>query len=254
MSFETRIEDGIIIFTFNNPKVNAITTETLKGLEATVGQLNADEALKGMVMTGTGRFFCGGFDLNIFTTFASGDEVTEWFKYEEEVLLKLFTCTKPIIAAINGGATAAGMIAAMASDYNIVVNNPKVKVGMTEIKLGMGLSPSMGNIMRFGLDTDRNYRDIIMKGELVDPMFCVDRGIFDELAEADELIDKAKAKVCALYDTLGHPFIQLKSLEKRQMAALIRSELDEYDWSIMANTFMDERINKLLKKVLASIS
>ena len=47
-------------------------------------------------------------------------------------------------------------------------NNPKVKVGMTEIKLGMGLSPVMGNIMRFGLDADRNYRDIIMKGELVD--------------------------------------------------------------------------------------
>ena len=93
-----------------------------------------------------------------------------------------------------------------------------------------------------------------MKGELVDPMFCVERGIFDELAEADELVDKAKAKVCALYDTMGHPFIQLKSLEKRQMAALIRSELDEYDWNIMANTLMNEKMNKFLKKVLASIS
>ncbi len=254
MSFESRVEDGIIIFTFNNPKVNAITTETIKGIEEAVDKLNADEALKGMVMTGTDRFFSGGFDLNTFTTFANGEEIIQWFKYEEAVLLKLFTCTKPIVSAVNGGATAAGMIFAMASDYNIVVNNPKAKIGMTEIKLGMSLSPAMGNVMRFGLDTDRNYRDIIMKGDLVDPMFCVERGIFDELAEADELVDKAKAKICALYDTLGHPFIQLKSLEKRQMAALIKSELEEYDWNIMADTFMDERINKLLKKVLASIS
>jgi len=254
MSFESRIEDGIIVFTFNNPKVNAITTETLKAIDEAVDKLNADEALKGMVLTGTGRFFCGGFDLNIFTTFASGAEVIKWFKYEEEVLLKLFTCTKPVVSAVNGGATAAGMIVSMASDYNIVINNPKVKVGMTEIKLGMSLSPAMGNIMRFGLDTDRNFRDIIMKGELVDPMFCVDRGIFDELAEAEELIDKAKAKICALYDTLGHPFIQLKSLQKRQMSALIRKELDEYNWNLMADTFMDEKINKFLKKVLASIS
>jgi enoyl-CoA hydratase/carnithine racemase len=254
MSFESRIEDGIIVFTFNNPKVNAITTETLKAIDEAVDKLNADEALKGMVLTGTGRFFCGGFDLNIFTTFASGAEVIKWFKYEEEVLLKLFTCTKPIVSAVNGGATAAGMIVSMASDYNIVINNPKVKVGMTEIKLGMSLSPAMGNIMRFGLDTDKNFRDIIMKGELVDPMFCVDRGIFDELAEAEELIDKAKAKICALYDTLGHPFIQLKSLQKRQMSALIRKELDEYNWNLMADTFMDEKINKFLKKVLASIS
>jgi len=254
VTFETKIEDGIIIFTFNNPKVNAINVETLQGIDEAVDKLNADESLKGMVLTGVGRTFCGGFDLNTFTTFTSGEEVAKWFKFEEGVLLKLFSCKKPIVSAINGGATAAGMIYAMASDYNIVVNNPKVKIGMTEIKLGMSLSPAMGNVMRFGLDSDRNYRDIIMKGELVDPMFCVERGIFDELAEADELVDKAKAKICALYDTLGHPFIQLKDLQKRQMVALIKKELDEYDWNIMGDTFMDEKVNKLLKKVLASIS
>jgi len=254
MSFETRIEDGILMFTFNNPKVNSITTETLKGLEAAVDQLNTDAALKGMVLTGTGRFFCGGFDLNTFTTFESAEAIINWFKYEEEVLLKLFSCKKPIVSAINGGATAAGMIVTMASDYNIALNNPKVKCGMTEIKLGMSLAPSMGNIMRFGLDTEKNYRDIIMKGELVDPMFLVERGIYDELAEAEELIDKAKAKVCALYDTPGHPFIQLKELQKGQMTAHIRSELDKFDWNIMADTFQNELILKILKKVLASIS
>lgn len=254
MSFETRIEDGIIVFTFNNPKVNSITTGTLKGLEEAVDKLNADEALKGMVLTGAGRFFCGGFDLNTFTTFPDAEAIINWFKYEEEVLLKLFSCKKPVVSAINGGATAAGMIVTMASDYNIIINHPKVKCGMTEIKLGMSLAPSMGNIMRFGLDTQKNYRDIIMKGELVDPMFLVERGIYDELAEAEELIDKAKAKVCALYDTPGHPFIQLKELQKGQMTALIRSELDKFDWNIMADTFQNELIIKILKKVLASIS
>ncbi|MEA1962549.1 MAG: enoyl-CoA hydratase/isomerase family protein [Bacillota bacterium] len=254
MSFESKIEDGIILFTFNNPKVNAITTETLKGLEEAVDKLNADEALKGMVLTGTGRMFCGGFDLNTFTTFPSNEAVIEWFKYEESVLLKLFTCTKPVVSAINGGATAAGMIVAMACDYNICLNHPKVRIGMTEIKLGMSLSPAMGNIMRFGLDTDRNFRDIIMKGELVDPMFCVERGIFDELAEADELVDKAKAKICALYDTLGHPFIQMKDLERRQMAKVISSELAEADWNQIADVFMDPKMKKLLGKVLAAIS
>ena len=150
--------------------------------------------------------------------------------------------------------TAAGMIYAMATDYRIAVNNPKIKVGMTEIKIGLSLSPSMGNVMRFGLDTDRNYRDIIMKGELVDPAFCVERGIVDEHCEAEELIEKAKAKVVALYDTLMHPFTELKNLQKRDMAALIKRELGEYDWNIMGDTFMDERVKKLLGKVLAQIS
>ena len=254
MSFEAKTEDGIIIFTFNNPKVNAINAETIKGIDEAVEKLNNDESLKGMILTGAGRFFSGGFDLNTFTTFKDGNEVINWFKYEENVLLKLFSCKKPVVAAINGGTTAAGMIYAMASDYRIAVNNPKIKVGMTEIKLGMSLSPAMGNVMRFGLDTDRNYRDIIMKGELVDPAFCVERGIFDELTEPEELMVKAKAKIVALYDTLLHPFIELKSLQKREMAELITRELREYDWNKMADTFLNEKINALLKKVLASIS
>ncbi|HOP63398.1 MAG TPA: enoyl-CoA hydratase/isomerase family protein [Spirochaetota bacterium] len=254
MAYEAKIEDGIIIFKFNNPKVNAINMETLKGLDEAVDKLNSDDSLKGMVLTGEGRFFSGGFCLNTFTAFSNGADVIEWFKFEENTLLKLFTCKKPVISAINGGTTAAGMIYSMASDYRIAVDNPKIKVGMTEIKIGLSLSPCMGNVMRFGLDTDRNYRDIIMKGELVDPAFCVERGIFDELTTAEELIDKAKAKVVALYDTLLNPFIELKSLQKRDMAALIQKELAEYDWNIMGDTFMDEKIKKLLGKVLASIS
>lgn len=254
MSYEVKIEEGIIIFTFNNPKVNAIDMNTIRGIDEAVDKLNSDDSLKGIILTGAGRFFSGGFCLNTFTTFTSSADVIEWFKFEENTLLKLFTCKKPVISAINGGTTAAGMIYAMATDYRIAVNNPKIKVGMTEIKIGLSLSPAMGNVMRFGLDTDRNYRDIIMKGELVTPEFCVERGIFDELCEAEELIDRAKAKVCALYDTMLHPFIELKSLQKREMASLIQRELAGYDWAIMGDTFMDEKIKKLLGKVLASIS
>ncbi len=254
MSYEVKTEDGIIVFTFNNPNVNAIDMDTIKGIDEAVEQLNNDESLKGMILTGTGRFFSGGFCLKTFTTFESSADVIDWFKFEENTLLKLFTCKKPVISAINGGTTAAGMIYSMASDYRIAVDNPKIKVGMTEIKIGLALSPAMGNVMRFGLDTDRNYRDIIMKGELVSPQFCVERGIFDELCAAEELIDKAKAKVCSLYDTMLHPFIELKNLQKREMASLIERELKEYRWDIMGDTFVDERIKKLLGKVLASIS
>ena len=78
--------------------------------------------------------------------------------------------------------------------------------------------------------------------------------IFDELVAAEELIGKAKAKVVALYDTLLHPFTDLKSLQKREMAALIARELREYDWNMIGGVFMDERIKKLLGMVLASIS
>jgi len=199
MSFEYRIEDNIIIFSFSNGKFNSITFETLKGLDEVLTRLNSEEELKGLVLTGEGQTFSSGFDLETFTSFKNGDEIIKWFKYEEEVMYKLFTCSKPVIAAINGHATAAGMIVSMACDYRIALNNPKIKIGMTEIKIGLSLTPAEGEVMRFGLDTDKNFRDIIFSGELIGTMKAVEKGIFDELVDTQkDLMEKAKAKVVSL--------------------------------------------------------
>ena len=75
------------------------------------------------------------------------------------------------------------------------MNHPKIKVGMTEIKLGLSLTPAEAGLMRWGLDTEKNYRDIIFKGDLIPITEAVERGIFDEFADSpEELMEKAKAK------------------------------------------------------------
>ncbi|MGE5418441.1 MAG: enoyl-CoA hydratase/isomerase family protein [Acidobacteriota bacterium] len=254
MSYEYRIEDNIIIFTFNHTKVSSINTETLKGLDTMIDRLNNEEDLKGLVLTGVGRYFSGGFCLNTFTSFQSAQEIVDWFKFEEEVLFKLFTCKKPVVAAINGHATAAGMIVSMACDYRLVLNNPKSKIGMTEIKIGLALTPAEGEIMRFGLDTDKNFRDVIFGGELMNPADAVSKNIFDELVESEEeLLAKAKAKVVAYIDTPGRPFIMLKYLQKKQAAEYMRSFINSYDFNILVKTFTDENIINTLKFVKGAL-
>jgi enoyl-CoA hydratase/carnithine racemase len=243
MGYECRIEDGIIIFTIDNGKINAINLEILKALEDAVGRINAQKELKGLVITGKDRYFSGGFDLNTFTSFASGQAIIDWFKAEEEILYKLFTCAKPVVAAVNGHATAAGMIISMACDYRLVVNHPKIKLGMTEIKLGLALSPAEAGIMKFGLDTDKKYRDVILGGELFDPATAVQREIYDELVDdPDELLNKAKAKVSAYIDQPGRSFIGLKTMEKKEAAANIRKEIDTFDWNILIDLFTSQEL------------
>lgn len=250
MSYDMRVEDNIVIFQFNNGKVNAIDTETVKGLEKAVDRVNAEEDLKGIILTGAGRYFSGGFDLETFTSFKNDEEIIKWFDYEENVFLKLFTCSKPVVAAVNGHATAAGMILAMASDYRIVKNHPKIKLGMTEIKIGLALTPAQGEIMRFGLDTDKKFRDVIFKGELMNPVEAYERDIFDELVEDEgELLEKAKAKVCSYIDTPGRPFILLKYLEKKHAADYIRAGIKEYDWNLLVDVFTNEQVLATLNMV-----
>lgn len=250
MSYEYNIVDNIVIFKFNRGKLNSITMETLQGLNEVIDRVNNEADLKGIILTGNGRYFSGGFDLGTFTSFQSPEEILAWFKYEEEVLLKLFTCSKPVIAAVNGHATAMGIILSMACDYRLVLDNPKIKLGMTEIKIGLSLTLVQGTVMRFGLDTDKKYRDVIYKGELFDPAYAVEREIFDELAASEEeLIEKAKAKVVSMIDTPGRPFIILKQLEKMQTVDWLQGKINDVDWGPLVTTFTDEKVVNTLKMV-----
>ncbi|MEQ8201228.1 MAG: enoyl-CoA hydratase/isomerase family protein [Syntrophomonadaceae bacterium] len=249
MSYQVQIEDQIAVFTFTAP-TGAVSGETLRGLGEVLARVDAEEDLKGLVLTGAGKFFSSGFDLKTFTSFRNEKEIIEWFKYEEEVMHRLFTCSKPVIAAVNGHATAAGMIICMACDYRLALDQEKIKIGMTEIKIGLSLTPAEGEIMRFGLDTDKNFRDMIMGGELISPQKAVARGFFDELAATpEELIQKAKSKVCDLIDTPGRPFIDLKQIEKKHAAAHIVTEVENFDWNILTSKFTNPKIIAFLAKV-----
>lgn len=254
MAYEIKIEDGIVIFQFKSNKVSSISLETLRGMNDIIDRLNNEEDLKGLILTGTDKYFSGGFDLNEFTTFPNDQAIIDWFKYEEEVLYKLFTCSKPVVAAVNGHATAAGMIVIMACDWRIAVNSPKVRLGMTEIKIGLSLSPAEAALMRWGLDTEKKYRDIIFKGELISVVDAAQKEILDELAEdSDQVIATAKAKIIDLIDTPSRPFIELKRVHREDTADAMRKAIDRYDWNRMVKVFTDEKIINTLKDVKASI-
>jgi enoyl-CoA hydratase/carnithine racemase len=254
LSFEYNIVDNIVIFTFNRGKLNAITMETLQGLNEAIDRVNNEEALKGIILTGNGKYFSSGFDLGTFTSFQSKEEILDWFTFEEDVLFKLFTCSKPVVAAINGHATAMGMILSMACDYRLVVNSPKIKLGMTEIKIGLALTMVQGAVMRFGLDTDKKYRDVVYKGELFAPDYAVNQGIYDELVEnEDELLEKAKAKVVSMIDTPCRPFIILKQLEKMQTVDWLKEKMKDVYWEPLLKTFTDEKVVNTLKMVKAAL-
>ena len=63
---ESKLDDQIMIITLTHGKTNSVTKETLDQLKACVKETNADEAIKGIVLTGQDRFFSSGFDLYTF--------------------------------------------------------------------------------------------------------------------------------------------------------------------------------------------
>jgi enoyl-CoA hydratase/carnithine racemase len=242
-----RIEDNIIIATFDDGKTNTITEKALNTLSEIITNVNENNDIKGLVLTGTGKTFSSGFDLPMFLGFKDLNEVVTFFRKEEEILINLFMCHKPVVAAWNGAAVAGGFIFSMAADFRIVKNHPKIKVGMNEIKIGLGLSIVQTEVVRFGLDSDKKYRDVMYNGEMYDVNKALAMGIVDEIVEEDRLIPRAKQVVSQWIDNPGRAFILLKTSLRKPYEDRMRQRLRDEEWEPVFNIMFEKQTRQFLE-------
>jgi len=245
-------EEGIIIAEFAHGKQNSITGETLRQLHDIVKQANEDYAVRGIILTGAGRTFCGGFDLPMFMGFKDLDEIKTFFAPAEEILLEVFECKKPVVSAINGHAIAGGLIFAMASDYRIAVNHPKITIGMSEIKLGLALSLAQSAVMRFGFDSDKKFRDMMYFGKMFKVEQAAEFGIVDQMvSDGTELIPAAKKVVGKWIDNPGRAFTKLKEGIKKPVADRVRQQLATENWIEGFKCFFDKDVRGAIEFVMS---
>jgi crotonobetainyl-CoA hydratase len=130
---QTRADNGVLTITLNRPKANAIDVPTSHALYAAFARLDADLDLRVAILTGTGRFFSSGWDLNAATEGEAIDAnhgpggfggITEYF-----------SLNKPVIAAVNGLAMGGGFEIALACDVIVAADN--AEFALPEVKLGM---------------------------------------------------------------------------------------------------------------------
>lgn len=248
------IEDGVVIARLSDGKTNAITLETLKQLKEIIVEVNETDDLKGIILTGQGRFFSSGFSLPMFMDFQTPEQVISFFTVQEEILVDFFTCKKPVVCAMNGHSAAMGLILAMASDYRIVKNHPKIKMGMSEIKIGLSLSIAQSAVMRFGLDSDKRFRDVMYFGEMLDVTKALEMEIVDEVVEEENLIPRAKQIIFLWIDTPNRPFIRIKQALKADTKGRIERALKEENWQDpLTKTLLSKDVKATLEFVQAAM-
>jgi 3-hydroxyacyl-CoA dehydrogenase len=135
----TKKHGDVLVVTSNNPPVNALGHAVREGLVAAIGEADADEAVKAVVIICAGQTFFAGADISEFGTPKS-------FEYPAlpQVVDIIENCTKPVVAAIHGTAFGGGLEVALASHYRVAA--PSAKLGVPEVKLG--LLPGAGGTQR----------------------------------------------------------------------------------------------------------
>jgi len=127
--------DGVLLITLHRPeKLNAFTNAMQRELCAAFDAVDADPAVRAVVVTGSGRAFCAGADLG------SGERTFSGGKRSGRdpggvVTLRIFECTKPVIAAVNGPAIGVGASMTLAMDARFVA--PGATFGFVFTRLGI---------------------------------------------------------------------------------------------------------------------
>ncbi|MGA7535362.1 MAG: 3-hydroxyacyl-CoA dehydrogenase NAD-binding domain-containing protein [Pseudolabrys sp.] len=216
--------DGIALITWDMAErsMNVINTGIIEELGTLVDKVAADAAIKGAIVTSGKDAFCGGADLTMLegmgAVFANlvrtkGEEAAAAFIFEEsrklsQLYRRLETSGKPWVCALNGTAMGGGFELALACHYRVATDNPKTRLGLPEIKIG--LFPGAGGTQRVArMLAPADALQFLLKGD----QLKVDRAkamkLIDAVVPQADLIKTAKdwikagGKAKAPWDTEG---------------------------------------------------
>jgi 3-hydroxyacyl-CoA dehydrogenase/enoyl-CoA hydratase/3-hydroxybutyryl-CoA epimerase len=216
--------DGIALITWDmaGRSMNVINADVIEELARLVEQVAGDAAIKGAVITSGKEAFCGGADLamlervtDVFATMAKtqGEEAAGAMLFEESRKLSLLyrrleTCGKPWVAALNGTAMGGGFELALACHHRVAADNPKTRLGLPEIKVG--LFPGAGGTQRVArLLAPADALQLLLKGDQLKLDRAKAMKLIDAVVPAGDLIKAAKdwikagGKAVAPWDVQG---------------------------------------------------
>ena len=204
--------DGVAIITWDTvgKSMNVMNAQGFLDLEALVDDALADDAVKGIVITsGKEGSFAGGMDLKVIAKMKddAGDDpargLFDGVMGMHAILRKIERAGmdpktnkggKPIAAALPGTALGIGLEIPLACHRIFAADNPKAKIGLPEIMVG--IFPGAGGTTRLVRKLGAiGAAPLLLEGKLNDPKRAKSAGVVDEVVPADELMDAARAWV-----------------------------------------------------------
>ena len=204
--------DGVVTLTWDvtAKSMNVMSTKAFGDLSEMIDRALADAACKGVIITSGKKDFAGGMDLNVIAEMRAGgaSAIFDGVMMMHKVLRKIERAGmdpktlkggKPIVAALPGTALGIGLELPLSCHRIIAADNPKAKIGLPEIMVG--IFPGAGGTTRLtrklGAMMAAPY---LLEGKLSDPKSAKAAGLIDEVVPAENLLSRAKEWVLSATD------------------------------------------------------
>jgi enoyl-CoA hydratase/carnithine racemase len=217
--FDFAVDAGVATVTFNRPdKLNALTFDVYSDLRDLVIELPQRGDARVLMITGRGRGFCSGGDVEEIIAPLQEMETAELLEFTRMtggVVKAMRECPVPVIAAINGIAAGAGSVIALASDLRLLSESASFAFLFTRVGLAgadMGSAYLLPRIVGLGRATE-----LLLLGEKCSAQRALEIGLATEVVPDDELSDRATALARRLADGPALAYSTTKSLLTREL-------------------------------------
>jgi 3-hydroxyacyl-CoA dehydrogenase/enoyl-CoA hydratase/carnithine racemase len=187
-TLQIQLKDGVAVFTMDNPPVNQLSQHFVEELAEAFTEAYGDEEIKAIVLTGTAKNFIAGADITQIKDVKTKETLLPKIRDNNRFMTAIETGPKPVVAAINGNCLGGGLEIAMACHYRVAARG--VNLGQPEVQIG--LIPGAGGTQRLPRLVGLRYGlEMITIGKPIRAEVAHTRGLVDEVADPDQLVDQA---------------------------------------------------------------
>lgn len=226
--YEREAETGVVTLTLNRPeRLNALTFEVYRELAATFRALDVEPGVRAIILTGRGRAFCTGGDVEDIIGALLGKPIEDLLAFTRltcELILSIRECRRPVIAALNGTVAGAGAVLAAASDFRVASTTAKIaflftRVGLTGADMGAGwLLPRLVG--------EAHARRLLMLGDFIGAAEAHAIGLYTSVFEPEQAAIEAKALAARLAKGPSFALGITKQALNREASLDLRTALD----------------------------
>jgi enoyl-CoA hydratase/carnithine racemase len=221
-NFELSLADGVATVTFSRPdKLNALTFDVYADLRDLLGELPHRGDARVLVLTGEGRGFCSGGDveeiIGELQRMGAG-ELLDFTRMSGAVVKAMREAPLPIVAAVNGVAAGAGAVLALAADIRLVARSAKFAFLFTRVGLAgadMGAAYLLPRLVGLGRATE-----LLLLGDEVDAERAAELGLAARVVDDEQLSDQTTELARRLADgpALAHSTTKILLTRELDMA------------------------------------
>lgn len=242
----TTKEEGYAIVTLNRPKeMNAVSLQMKRDLENCFVELEEDDSVRAVILTGGSYVFSAGEDIKELEALPDS-EVDDYFKSIISYLQKIYTFRKPVVAAVGGIALGGGFN--MATVCDLIIASESAIFAHPELKFG--LNPLFDPLRRF-VGTAK-AKELTMLGEPVGAKEALRIGLVNKIASPDEFMNEARMVAKELSQRLPKAVEAVKRISD-VVPRLDKSSVLEHEFEITALLFSRAESKKHMREFIAGL-